>query len=50
MLDLVDVLVMLVDVVVALVCDRFLRANALSLTVGLAFACRLLHILFLVII
>ena len=47
---LVDVLVHLADVAAALVCDRVLRAGALLLTVGLDCACRLLQILFLVII
>ena len=50
LLDLVGGLVMLAAVVVVLVCDRLLRAGALSLTVGLAFTCRLLRNLFLVII
>ena len=50
LLALVDVLVLLSAVAVALVFDWVLRAGALSLTVGLAYACRLLRILFLVII
>ena len=45
LLALVEVLVLL-----AFVCGWVLRAGALSLTVGLACACRLLRILFLVII
>ena len=50
LIDLVDGLVLLEAVGVALVCDGVLRAGALSLTVGLACACRLLRTLFLVII
>ena len=50
LLDLMDVLFLLAAVAVALVCDRVLRAGALSLTVGLACACHLLQISFLVII
>ena len=50
LLDLVDGIVLLDDVVVVLVCDRVLRAVALSLTVGLACACLLLRTLFLIII
>ena len=50
LLDLVDGLILLDAVVVVLVCDRVLRAGAMSLTVSLACACRLLRNLFLVII
>ena len=50
LLDLVEGLVLLDAVAVVLVFDRVLRAGALSLTVGLACACRLLRTLFLVII
>ena len=49
-LALVDVLVLMAAGAAALVCDRVLRAGVLSLTVGLAFACRLLQsLVFLVI-
>ena len=44
-LDLVVGRVPLASVVIVLVCDRVLRAVALSLTVGLACACRLLRAL-----
>ena len=50
LLDLVDVLVLLAAVFVVLFCDQVLRAGALSLTFGLAYVCRLLRNLFLVII
>ena len=50
LLYIVDGLVLLNAVAVALVCDRALRAGALSLTVSMACACRLLQTLFLVII
>ena len=50
LLDLVEGLVLLDAVAVVLVFDRVLHAGALSLTVGLACACRLLRTLFLVII
>ena len=46
----VDVLVLLANVVVALVCDQVMRAGALSLTVGMSCACHILRIFFLVII
>ena len=49
-LDLVEVLDLLAAGDATLVCDRVLRAGALSLTVGLACACHLLQISFLVII
>ena len=48
LLALVEVLVLLSAVAVALVCDQVLRAGALALTAGLACACRLLRMLFLV--
>ena len=50
LLDLVEVIFLLDAVSVALVCDWVLHAGTLSLTVGLACACCLLSILFLVII
>ena len=50
LMALVDVLVLLATGASALVRDRVLHAGALSLTVGLACACRLLRILVLVII
>ena len=50
LLDLVDFPVLLAAVVVALFCDPVLRSGALLLTVGMACACRLLLIFFLVII
>ena len=50
LLDLVEGLVLLDAVVVVLVCDRVLRAGALSLIVGMVCICRLLRTLFLVII
>ena len=50
LLDLVGGLVLLDDVAIVLVCDRVLCSGALSLTVGLACACRFLRTLFLVII
>ena len=49
-LYLVVGLVLLAALVIVLVCDRVLWAGALSLTVSLACACRLLRILFFVII
>ena len=49
LLDLVDVLVLLAAVAVALVYHRVLRAGALSMTVGMTCAFRLLRILFFVI-
>ena len=45
LLDLVAGLVLLEAVVVFLVCDRVLRAGALSLTVGMACVCLLLRTL-----
>ena len=49
-LALVDVLVLLDAGAAALVCDQVLRAGALSLTVGMACACRILRsLVFLVI-
>ena len=50
LLDLVDGIFLLDAVSVVLVCDRVLRAGALSVKVGLACACCLLRNLFLVII
>ena len=50
LLALVNVLVLLAAGAAALVCNQVLCAGALSLTVGLDYACRLLRILFLVII
>ena len=44
-LDLVVGLDPLAAVVIVLICDRVLRAGALSLTVGLACACHLLRAL-----
>ena len=50
LLDLLEAFALLAAVVVVLVCDQVLRAGALSLTFGLAYVCRLLRNLFLVII
>ena len=50
LLALVEVLVLLAAVALTLVCNRVLRPGALLLTVGLDCTCRLLQILFLVII
>ena len=50
LMDLVDGLVLLYDVAITLVCDQVLRAGALSLTVGMACAYRLLRTLFIVIV
>ena len=50
LLALVDVLVLMASVAAALVCGQMVRASALLLTIGLACACRLLRILFLVVI
>ena len=46
LLDIVVVLFPLAAVVIVLVCDRVLRASALSLTVGLACVCRLMRFAF----
>ena len=45
LLDLVFVLIPLAAAAIDLVCDRVLWAGALSLTVGLVWACRLLRAL-----
>ena len=46
LLDIVFGLLLLVALVIFLVCDCLLRASALLLTVGIAWACRLLRALF----